>query len=98
MILIIKKKNLDNKLLDLLNDLKKEQIELLTNKNIEGVKYFSKLTDYIVDLVLNYLKNLIVEIFDTGYISKTYSDNPKIIKKVIEKYNKLAVELYNELH
>ena len=69
MILIIKKKNLDNKLLDLLNDLKKEQIELLTNKNIEGVKYFSKLTDFIVDLVLNYLKNLIVEIFDTGYIS-----------------------------
>ena len=32
------------------------------------------------------------------WLCKTYSENPKIIKKVIEKYNKLAVKLYNELH
>ena len=89
-------KILDSKLLDLLNDLKKEQIELLTNKNIEGVKDFSILIDYIVELISTFCENLIVEIFNTGYISKTYSDNPKIINKALKKDKELAMELYKE--
>lgn len=87
---------LDSKLLDLLNDLKKEQIELLTNKNLEGVMDFSRLIDYIVELISMFFENLIVEIFNTGYISKTYSDNPKIIKKVLNKNKELAMELSKE--
>ena len=89
-------KILDKKLLEFLNDLKKEQIELLTNKIIEGVNDFSKLIDYIVDLIFNFFENLIFKILDTGYISNTYSDNPKIIKKVIKKDNELVMELYKE--
>jgi hypothetical protein len=89
-------KIVDGKLLGLLNDLKKEQIELLTNKNIEGVKDFYKLIDYIVELISIFLENLIVELFDTGYISKTYSDNPHIIKKVIQKDKALVREIYKE--
>ena len=89
-------KLLNNKLLDLLNELKKEQIELLTNQNIERVKEFSKLIDYIEDVIFQFFENIIVELLDTGYISKTYSDNPKIIKKVLKKDQELAMELYNE--
>jgi hypothetical protein len=89
-------KILDSKLLGLLNDLKKEQIELLTNKNFEGVNDFDKTFDYIGDLISIFFEDLIVELLDTGYISKTYSDNPKIIKKVIQKNKELVRELSKE--
>ena len=89
-------KILDSKLLDLLNELKKEQMELLTNKNIEWVNDLSKLIDSIVDFISQIFEDILFEIFDTGYIAQNYSDNPNIIKKVNKKNKELALELFEE--
>lgn len=89
-------KILNDKLLELFNELKKEQTELLTKFNINIVNTITTQISDIEKIISNFSWKVVKAVLDSGNISKSYSDNPKIIKKVLKKDTKLAIDLYYE--
>ena len=78
-------KEMDNCLKRAVNTLKREQIDWLTNTNNELLNNFSNLTDIIKEFIKKISIDIAVLIYDLGYISEDYSNNPKIQHKVKEK-------------
>jgi hypothetical protein len=78
-------KEMDNCLKRAVNLLIQEQINWLTNTNNDLLNDFSNLTDIIKDFIKNISLDIAVLIYDLGYVSETYTNNPKIQYKVKEK-------------
>jgi hypothetical protein len=78
------------------NSLKKEQIDWLTNSNTDVIKDFSKGIEIIKNFIYEFCIDIAVEIFERGHVSITYSDNPKIQKRVRNKDEKLVRTLYRD--
>ena len=78
-------KEMDNCLKRSIYTLKKEQIDWLTNTNNELLNDFSNLTDIIKEFIKQISFEISVLIYDLGYVSESYTNNPKIQYKVKEK-------------
>ena len=83
-------------LLDSFNELKKEQINWLTNRNNDELNNFSKLIEIIKEFILDFCLDIAEIIFNKGHVSKIYSSNPKIVKKVTEKDEEMVDIMFSK--